>query len=256
VRIVGYGGKVRFVRRWFAYAVVFAALLFAFPAHAAPRAELLLTFDGPPSGQFVRGPWRAGCFTDEYSGQRACIRTEDGGSMTRTVHRTDGNNSPAITFPAPGDGTAILYIRHTSQLNPGGHDFVISAMVDLTATERGSGSNLVQKGHFDTGGGQWKLQVDDGVPSCRIAGSRDGENVAAMVTGPSITGLGWVSLRCERRGSSLTISVDGGDPATAPGNAAMSITNDAEVTIGGRVAGGSDNDQLHGDLDRVMVDIL
>lgn len=244
------------MRRCIAYAVVFAALVFALPAQAAARAELLLTFDGPPSGQSARGPWRAGCFIDEYSGQRACIRTDDGGSVTRTVHRTYGNDSPAITFPAPGDGSAILYIRHTTQLNPGGQDFVISAMVDLTATERGTGSNLVQKGHFDTSGGQWKLQVDDGVPSCRISGSRDGRKVAAMVAGPSIAGLGWVLLRCERRGSSLTISVDGGAPVTAPGNAAMVIANDTEVTIGGRVAGGSDNDQLHGDLDRVMVDIL
>ncbi|GIG66814.1 hypothetical protein [Phytomonospora endophytica] len=253
--MVGYGWKTRFLRRGLAYAVIVTAVLVAGAGQAVPAAELVLTFDGVPSGQSERGPWREGCFTDGGSALRACIRTADGGSISRTVHRTSGNDSPAVTFPAPGDGTAILYIRHTARLNPESRDFVIAAMIDLTSTERGTGSNLVQKGHFDTSGGQWKLQVDDGVPSCRIAGSRDGRKVSAMVSGPSIAGLGWVSLRCERSGSSLTISVDGGDPVKAGGNASMNIANDAEVTIGGRVTGAADNDQLHGDLDRVMIDI-
>lgn len=244
------------MRRWFAAVVVLASVLFAAPAQSAPRTELMLTFDKPPSGQSADGPWRTGCFTDPRSSQRACIRAEDGGVIRRTAHRTSGNDSPAITFPAPGEGTAILYLRHTSRLNPGERDFAIAAMIDLTATEAASGSNLVQKGHFDTAGGQWKLQVDDGVPSCRIAGKRDGAKVSAMVSGPSISGLGWVSLHCERRGSSLSISVDGGKPAVSASNAAMSIANDEEVTIGGRVAGAADNDQLHGDLDRVVVDIF
>jgi hypothetical protein len=254
--MVGNGWMMRFLRRCIACAVVASAVLVAGTGEAASAAELALTFDGAPSGQTERGPWRAGCFTDAGSSLRACIRTDDGGTISRTVHRTSGNDSPAITFPAPGEGTAILYIRHTARLNPEAHDFAIAAMIDLTATERGTGSNLVQKGHFDTTGGQWKLQVDDGVPSCRIAGQRDGRRVAAMVSGPSIAGKGWVSLRCERRGSKLTISVDGGAPATAPQNAAMTIGNDAEVTIGGRVTGAADNDQLHGDLDRIVVDIF
>ncbi|HEY1179578.1 MAG TPA: LamG-like jellyroll fold domain-containing protein [Phytomonospora sp.] len=253
--MVSTGWKTRSLRG-FAYAVIATAVLVAGTVQAAPAAELVLTFDGTPSGQSKKGPWREGCFTDAGSSLRACIRTADGGSISRTVHRTSGNDSPAVTCPAPGDGTAILYIRHTARLNPESRDFAIAAMIDLTATERGTGSNLVQKGHFDTAGGQWKLQVDDGVPSCRIAGSRDGRKVAAMVSGRSIAGEGWVSLRCERRGSKLTISVDGGDPVTASQNAAMAIGNDAEVTIGGRVTGAADNDQLHGDLDRVVVDIF
>ncbi|MEV0650720.1 LamG-like jellyroll fold domain-containing protein [Phytomonospora sp. NPDC050363] len=242
------------MRRWITFAAIIAGVVLGAPVQAADRAELVLNFDARPAGQNLRGPWSEGCFPDAVTLQQACIRTEDGGSVSRT-EREAGPGGPAIGFPAPGDGTAILFIPHSDLLNPGDRDFDVSALIDMTATEGRSGSNLVQKGRFGEAGGQWKLQVDKGVPSCRIAGVRDDRRVAAIATGPSIAGQGWVHLHCERRGASLTITVDGGVPVTSSNNAGMNIANMAETTIGGRVTGTADNDQLHGEIDRVIVDI-
>lgn len=236
------------------YAVVLAVAVLlppSVPASAAPNADLYLTFDRAPSGQSGDGPWTEGCFADAASARSACIRTDGDGAIRRTEQRSD----PAISFPEPGGGAAILYVPHTRKLNPGTRDFVLSAMVDLSAGEAGTGANVLQKGLFDSAGGQWKLQVDDGVPSCRIAGMRGGRKVALMVSGPSITGKGWVPLRCDRHDGRLTIIVGTLPPVTARGDAAMDIVNGDEVTIGGREAVRTDNDQLHGDVDNIYVNI-
>jgi hypothetical protein len=74
------------------------------------------------------------------------------------------------------------------------------------------GSNVLQKGRFDTTGGQWKLQVDgeEAHPSCilqsdGIAGRQFAEAVAEV----SVADGDWHDIECARVEDELTVTVDG-----------------------------------------------
>ncbi|GLZ79705.1 hypothetical protein Afil01_45120 [Actinorhabdospora filicis] len=237
--------------------IVVAALtaLALMPGHSAQAAEetaagAVLAYDfGDAPGGRAEGPWSKGCFLDEIREVPACVVAR-GASITRV----DGEG-PAIAFPSPGAGTAVLKIAASERFNPGARDFAIEVLVRLDPGERTHGENVIQKGHYDGGQGQWKMQVDEGLPSCRIAGSRAGAHVAAIALGGSIEGMGWVRVRCERSGNLLTLTVGDLPPVYAPGDASMLIANDDELTIGGRLPGAPDNDQFHGDVDGVRLEL-
>lgn len=238
-------------------AVIAAGLLVMWPvpgaeaaataSEAGAGAVLAYDFGGAPGGSSA-GPWSAGCFLDEIAQVPACVVAEDA-----AIARVTGDG-PAISFPSPGEGTAVLKIAAADRFNPGGRDFAVEVLVRLDPGERTHGENVIQKGHY-SGHGQWKVQVDEGLPSCRIAGRRDGRRVAAIALGPSIEGAGWVRLRCERVAGRLSLTVGDRAPVYAPNNAAMDIANDDELTIGGRLPGAPDNDQFHGDVDGVRLEL-
>jgi hypothetical protein len=229
-----------------------AVLISAQPAYAATE-ELRLNFDDPPSGQVEPGPWITGCFADVTTpADNGCVTVAGTGAVGRVTRPSGSGSSPAITFPAPGAGPAMLQVPHATYLNPGAADFTISAMVKLTVDQASPGANLVQKGTFASAGGQWKLQIDSGVPSCRIAGVRAGVAVSAIVSwGSSITGGGWKYVECKRRGAVLSISVAGGSPVAAVDDATMTIANTLPVTVGAKGVG-ANPDQFHGALDNVV----
>jgi hypothetical protein len=229
--------------------------LVAPPALAATE-QLRLAFDLPPSGQSEPGPWTTGCFADSAAAaDDGCVAVGGAGALSRVTRPSGGGTSPAIKFPDSGGGTAILQANHAAQLNPGAADLTITALVKLTAAETSPGANIVQKGNFGTAGGQWKLQIDNGVPSCRIAGVRNGAAVSALAEwGTSIAGTGWKFVECKRRGAVLSINVAGGTPVNAPEDATMEIANTAKVSIGAKGTG-SNNDQFHGSLDNIVFSV-
>jgi hypothetical protein len=226
------------------------------PAHAAATEQLRLAFDDAPSGQSEPGPWTGGCFADSAAPpDQACIAVGTAGSVGRLQRPSGSGTSPAIAFPAPGTGRAMLEIPHAAALNPGSADFTVSAMVRLTSAQASPGANIVQKGLFATAGGQWKLQIDGGVPSCRIAGTRAGAAVSALVSADvSIADAGWTFVQCKRRGSVLSITVGNRTPVPAGDDATMEISNTSKVTVGAKGTGSS-NDQFHGALDNVVLSI-
>lgn len=230
-------------------------MLIASPAFAATE-QLRLNFDLPPGGQSEPGPWTAGCFADSAApADDGCIAVGGAGAISRVSRPSGGGTSPAIKFPDSGGGTAILQAAHAAHLNPGTADLTITALVKLTATETSPGANIVQKGTFNTAGGQWKLQIDNGVPSCRIAGVRGGVAVSAIVSwGTSIAGSGWKFVECKRRGAVLSINVASGTPVSSPDDATMDIANTAKVSIGAKGTG-SNNDQFHGSLDNIVFSV-
>ena len=85
-------------------------------------------------------------------------------------------------------------------LSPGGRDFAFGADVALddvtTGTAPDNGDNLVQRGLYQSSS-QYKIQVDDGRVSCRVAGV-SGEIV---VYAPGRLHPGdWYRIRCQRDG--------------------------------------------------------
>ncbi len=142
-------------------------------AHAATgdddvsEVELHLDFDRPQTSGTDR-------LFDSGAGwpDAEIVESEPG---TLTVVAGQGPGSTAASFPArcawlEGCAHALVQLPDDDRLNPGGSDFAFGARVRLAPDQTAVGSNIVQKGRYDTVGGQWKLQVDgvEGQPSCVV----------------------------------------------------------------------------------------
>ncbi|NES15251.1 MULTISPECIES: LamG-like jellyroll fold domain-containing protein [Micromonospora] len=228
-----------------------AVLVDTAPAYAATE-QLRLDFDAAPSGQVEPGPWTSGCFADVATpGDSGCIAVSDPGSISRATRPNGTGGSPALAFPAAG--SAVIQVPDAANLNPGTQDFTISVLVKLTAGQVTAGANLVQKGFYSKTGSQWKLQADNGIPGCRIAGFRDGVWTEALVSsGVSIADQGWTFVQCKRRGTVLSITVGAHPAVPFDGDASMDVSNTSKVTIGAKGAGLSNNDQFRGELDNAV----
>lgn len=196
-------------------------------------------------------------------GQTPGVREEKStGGAVRLVARDGGW---AARFPGPcteAEPTncprAILEADKSTSLNPGAGPLRWGAAVLMQPDEVSDGSNVVQKGYSQTGG-QFKLQVDGmkGLPSCVIAGAvNGGENVIHVIKAEHGVADGrWHQVDCVREGSVLQILVDGAEQGRITIPAELSIDNDAPLRIGGKGVAAVNNDQFHGTLDDVYVDI-
>lgn len=143
------------------------------------------------------------------------VSTRSGGSVRLANSRTGGGR--ALRFPAFGTATdeprAVLRIQNSGSgdaLAPGTADFEFGADFKLDAVSSSSevgsidnGDNLVQRGLFDDVG-QYKLQIDDRQPSCRIKGSA---GAVAAVSPVAVDSTGWYRARCLRTGDTVTVQV-------------------------------------------------
>ncbi|GAA3524999.1 hypothetical protein GCM10022263_11960 [Nocardioides daeguensis] len=219
----------------------------------------------------VPGDLVPGAVNDGTATVDITVVTAGGGRLTWAPGR---NGGAAVRTPAyAADGVvpaAALVVRsdpgEADPLDPGAGDFVVG--VDFradpaTAGRPGDdGDNLVQRGRYGEPS-QLKIQLDHGVPSCRLAGSL-GE-VVAQGDGP-VTPDHWYRLTCTRSGPSVVlrlVDLDGtaapkewtvaGDPgAISFEHVPLSIG--AKVADRGRIADGS-ADQFHGTIDRVVLDV-
>lgn len=245
----------RRLTRWIARVAVaalgLAAVAVVDTSSANAATELIrLSLNGPPGGQPDSGPWRQGCFPNAaISSSRACIGSAGGGSVSPAGGSGPGS-SQALAYSRTG--RVVLTMPHAPRYNPGTADFLVSAQVRISRNQVTHGANLVQKGYFDTPGGQWKLQADRGVPSCRIAGFRGNHRVSALVSWRgTIVDQGWTRLRCWRQGAMLVLQVGDATPVASPHDARMRIANGNPVSIGGKGTG-IRNDQFRGALDQVQ----
>ncbi|MFD1250020.1 hypothetical protein ACFQ3F_19640 [Nocardioides ginsengisoli] len=183
-----------------------------------------------------------------------------GGAAVRTPpHSRTGPVRAAVMVVWPDIGQPDL-------LSPGTHDldFGLDFRADPPTAGRpgDDGDNLMQRGRFD-GSAQYKLQVDHGIPSCRLVGSR-GE-VLVKATKP-VTPDRWYRISCVRRAGEVRLRLDdlqGGEPpqswvvARDPGNVAFHrepVSIGAKVGVSGRIDARS-ADQFSGEFDRVHVDV-
>ncbi|MFE9690554.1 LamG-like jellyroll fold domain-containing protein [Micromonospora sp. NPDC005806] len=233
-------------------ALAAAVLVDTAPAYAATE-QLRLDFDATPSGQVEPGPWTSGCFADVATpGDSGCIAVSDPGSISRTTRPSGTSTSPAIAFPAAG--SAVIQVPDAVNLNPGTQDFTVSTLVKTTSSQVTSGANLMQKGLF-ADPAQWKLQLDNGKPGCRIAGTgANGATSLLLTADASIADQGWTFVQCKRRGDVLSLIVGGQVVKTGAG-ATMDITSTAKVNIGAKGPGLTNNDQFRGEMDNALFSI-
>lgn len=244
-----------------------------------PRAQALvwLDFDDPPgpSGSVLGGLTNAGSAPVDVA-----MRTLRGGR----VRRTEGPDATAARLPSWRRSRAVaaavvVRTRSTATVDPlglGASDFEVGADFRLDARSDGAphddGDNLLQRGLFSDVS-QVKVQVDRGVPSCRVAGDA-GELVAT--TGVPVERGAWYRVRCRREGASLTIRLSalvraaaGAPPVeldlehgTATGDVGelswplgTPLTVGAKATAEGELVR-SETDQFNGAVDDVYLALL
>jgi hypothetical protein len=199
------------------------------------------------------------------------VVTADGGDLVRArgsagwavrtpIYRPEGPVPAAAVVIHPVAGAPDV-------LDPGDADFLFGAEFMADPPDPGrpedNGANLVQRGRYGSGA-QVKIDVDHGVPACRVSGD-DGEVLlkADVVVEPDH----WYAVTCTRTGTRIELTlVDLEDPAAEPrswgtsepvGRIRLAGTY---VSIGAKVAsdGGIDQtsvDQFNGVIDRVVVDV-
>ncbi|MBO3742342.1 LamG domain-containing protein [Actinoplanes flavus] len=193
---------------------------------------------------------------DDGSGHGHLLRavTRNGGAPRMVPH----DSGQALGFPAKCAGEScprlVLQAGDTADLNPGTRSLRYGAGVLLSPSETGRGENILQKG-YSNGGGQYKLQVDgqSGKPSCGIS-DKTGTTVYVARSRTSVADGRWHSLECRRTGPTLAIVVDDRLETVTAVPATLSVESSQPFTVGGKGVG-QNNDQFHGTLDDVWVQI-
>ncbi len=192
---------------------------------------------------------------DDGSGKGHLLRSvvRNGGAITLTPH----GNGQAAVFPPRCTGAAcpriVLQATDVPDLNPGTTPLRYGAAVLMGRAEGSAPENILQKGYAT--GGQYKLQVDgiSGKPSCGISGTTTATVYLAR-SRTSIADGQWHGLECRRDGATLSIVVDDQVQATAPIPADLSVVTAQPFSIGGKGVG-EDNDQFHGSVDDVWIQV-
>ncbi len=199
------------------------------------------------------------------------VRPRDrSGSLTwgREGDRANYAHLPVTTRAVGPQGVLEVDADGRDRLLPWRRPFTMSVDVRLAAGTRGTaadrGNNLLQRGTWGSAG-QYKLQVDGGVASCRVAGSRGAVMVQDTAAAPRGS---WARVACrvdrpssDRDRARLTLTVTdlrtGARRARTSGTATIGrvAPRSEPLTVGGRLPSSGGNDQLEGDVDRVVVDI-
>jgi hypothetical protein len=116
----------------------------------------------------------------------------------------------------------------SSLLNPGTDDFAVTIRLYTGAGDQ----NILQKGQSNTVGGYFKIDMLQGQVICLFKGS---EGRAAVKSSQTVWDHVWHTIRCERRATGVTITVDGGTPRKTAG-ATGNIANNKVLSIGGKAA--------------------
>jgi hypothetical protein len=142
----------------------------------------------------------------------------------------------------------LVTVPDRSDLDPGNRTFAITLRLRTTHKF----GNILQKGQAKASGGNYKLQIPNGIVQCLFRGSRGSRQVSAP---RRINDGAWHTVRCERHKSGLSLAVDGVTVARVSGWTGT-LANSWPVTIGGK----TDCDQIEvgcdyyaGDLDWVEI---
>jgi Laminin G domain len=143
----------------------------------------------------------------------------------------------------------LVTVHDYDELDPGNRDYSVTVRLRTTYQF----GNIVQKGQATVAGGNWKLQIPNGIVQCLFRGSSS----QIIVSAPRRINDGrWHTVRCDRTGSGVTLRVDGSEVAHRSGWTGR-IANSWPLSIGGK----TDCDQIDvgcdyyaGDIDYVEVD--
>jgi hypothetical protein len=172
----------------------------------------------------------------------------------------------AARFPAASSSSkprAILTVEPDGSgdpLNPGSADFSFGAdfnVDDVSTGLQDNGDNIMEKGLF-ADRGQWKLQVDHGLVSCRVKGN---QNSVVVKIYPTVVPGAWYRAGCARQGNTITATVQRlGTARVYSSSATRSLgvvdTSGYPMSIGGKArqngsAVSGNSDQFNGAIDNV-----
>ena len=250
----------------------------------APPVLLDQTDDAPggPGKAERREARRQSMVLDFSAGEAPDLLTSTGNQHLRVSYESHGAGSVTATGEAP-DGHALRFPRYDPQsedfavlkvvsrglddvLSPADRDFTFGADVALddvtTGTAADNGDNIIQRGLYQSSS-QYKIQVDDGSVSCRVAGL-SGE---AVVYAPGRLQPGdWYRIRCHRSANQVTLAVA---PLTAAGPGTwlsrsktgtigpVLMLKEMPLSVGGKLSWDgqllpSSTDQFNGRVDHVF----
>jgi len=192
------------------------------------------------------------------------------GATITSVRRKQGRalRLPGFTETPSAAVVAVRSTGSTDLLAPGSRDFVVGATFRLDRTSQGSaydnGDNLIQRGAY--AGPQYKVQLDDRRPSCRVAGPRGAVFVAASVR---VSPRYWHQVRCRRVADRVTLELVTFHDGTSTRRrwsrsgpiGSLDHAAGTALTIGGKVHGdgtvnATDSDQFNGRVDDAMFRLL
>jgi hypothetical protein len=116
----------------------------------------------------------------------------------------------------------------SSQLNPGTQNFTVIMRFYTGST---GDQNIIQKGQAKTSGGMWKIPLFGGKVGCNFLGV---ERRSAVWSNQIVADNTWHTVRCDRRTTGVTLTLDGFAPKTNH-NWTGSISNTWPLTIGGKL---------------------
>lgn len=239
---------------------------------ARSERQLDLDFEGRAASLGAIIPSATNVGTHEV---RTSVSTAAGGRIRLEVGSEGGH---ALRFPAfngEGDTPSSALLVHAlgaeDFLSPRRRDFGFGADFWLDEESSGTltdnGDNLIQRGLFEDLA-QYKLQIDAGVPSCRVAGRRGEAFVRA--DGP-VAREEWHRVECRREGDQVTMTLavrtDGGwgpvrsweTTASLGGvrmpDRAVPLSIGSKVNTAGDIVTSS-TDQFNGVIDNVHFTIL
>ena len=136
------------------------------------------------------------------------VSTNDGKLIAVPSPFGTGVQTPAFAASSPKFAILAVFNKGSDDLlSPGDRDFIFGADFSINPVTTGAlvddGDNLVARGLFESAG-QYKLQVDNGKLSCRVAGLR-GE--VFMKSPVQLEPGEWYRARCLREGDTVTLAV-------------------------------------------------
>lgn len=207
------------------------ALAPAAQASVSSTSTIALNFDDATPGALVTTTSNLGTAPVSTS-----VVTSNGGSALGAASLA--NQGTAVQFPtfdsSRSGPRAVISIRNSGPdlMNPGDRDFSWGADFSIDATSYShaigsfdNGDNLVQRG-LARSQAQFKLQLDNHQPSCRIATPMGNLLVIVPV---SVTPGVWYNATCTRSGTVLTASLTQYDET---GNRVQTWTRSATKTLG------------------------
>ena len=230
----------------------------------AERSPHTVRFDfesGPPPGRVAAGFTSSGT-----AAARLVARSVGGAAVTMSAGPRGGRGVRFPAWAASGSGrSAVLVSTPASRASvaPGARAFTFGASFRLdrrsSGNQRDNGDNLVQRGTYG-GRGQFKIQLDRRVPSCRVKGDAGARVVKAR---RAVAPNQWYAVSCRRTATGLHLSVRSYAPGAkaavtrVTGRTGNIVAGTQRFSIGGKVgpqgAPQPSSDQFNGAVDNVFL---
>jgi hypothetical protein len=143
----------------------------------------------------------------------------------------------------------VITVPDTDRLDPGERDYAVT--VRLRTTHKFG--NIIQKGQATVSGGNFKMQIPNGIVQCLYRGAK---GTILLSSTRRLNDGSWHTVTCERTRSVQRLIIDGSTVAKRSGWTGR-IANSWPVSIGGKTACDQIKvgcDYYAGDLDWIEID--